>query len=203
MKHIFFITGPTGSGKDTIMKTLFKDYLNDSNKYKPLYRYTSRPRRNNSDDYYIYTDNDTINIANANKEVIEIESYIVNEYTNERWMYCTLKSQLDLDKYNYIATGSLNLYNNLNMYFNKEKVLIPIYIDCEARTRLERSLSRAGYSDKDIYEVCRRIYSDSIQFSQEKIKEINPVCINNNDNGYINTKRICQTILKYISSYSN
>lgn len=201
MNHIFFITGPTGSGKDTIIKNLLEKYL-DPNKFKVLYRYTSRPKRKNNKDFYKYTTNDCILSAALDDELIEYESYIVNEITDERWMYCTFKSDIELNKYNYIISGSLNLFNSFRDYYENKNnnILIPIYIDCNAKIRLYRSLSRAGYSDEDIYEVCRRIYSDSIQFSKEKIKDINPVIINNTDDNYNKLRHTCENIAKFILS---
>ena len=77
-------------------------------------------------------------------------------------------------QYDLLMEGTLESYNAVKKYFENENkiTVIPIYIEVDDGIRLERALKRERQQEKPKYEeMCRRILADSVDFSEEKIRE--------------------------------
>ena len=177
MGKIICLMGKSSSGKDTIFKEIKDDKeLN----LKPVVSYTTRPKRVNESqgiEYYFINKNELDKFEEENK-VIEKRMY--NTIHGE-WYYCTINDgQIDLNKYNYLFITTLESYKNIRDYYGKEYVY-PFYIDIDDGIRLERALERERRQEKPNYdELCRRFLADNIDFSKDKLKELDI------DKAYIN-----------------
>lgn len=162
--QIIYIMGKSSAGKDTIYKKL-KEIL-DVDSYV---LYTTRPMRKGEQEGidYNYITEDIL--KNLEEKVIESRTY---NTVYGPWTYATiLDNQFNSDK-DLIMTGTLESYNKVKEYFlnDKEKKILPIYIEVEDGIRLERALKREKEQDNPKYEeMCRRFISDSKDFSEENI----------------------------------
>lgn len=168
MGKIFCLMGKSSSGKDTVFKLLQEDR---ELSLKPIIPYTTRPQRNNETnglDYY-FIDEETLQQYNRMGKIIEQREY---DTVNGKWYYCTVNDgQIDLAKENYLLIGTLPVYKRLQCYFGKENI-IPLYIEVEDATRLERALFREKQQQRPNYEeLCRRFLADSNDFCVEKLTE--------------------------------
>ena len=73
------------------------------------------------------------------------------------WKYFTADDgQIDLEKYDYIVIGTLQSYEEMRLYFGKDR-LVPVYIEVEDGERLSRALMRERQQSEPKYsEMCRR-----------------------------------------------
>ena len=79
--------------------------------------------------------------------------------------------QIDLESGNYLVIGTLESYCYIRDYFGKDNV-IPLYIDTDARTRLQRAMNREDKQEHPRYdEMCRRFLADEEDFSEDKLSE--------------------------------
>lgn len=164
--RIIYIMGKSSSGKDTIFNILKKKL--DVSTYV---MYTTRPIREGE------IQGETYNYISTE----EMQKYIDNKTTNKLiesrtyqtalgpWTYATVADKQFKTEKDLIMLGTLESYNKIKQYF-KEKV-IPIYIEVEDGTRLERALKREREEKHPKYvEMCRRFIADSEDFSDENIK---------------------------------
>ena len=163
--RIIYIMGKSSSGKDTIFNILKKKL--DVSTYV---MYTTRPIREGE------IQGETYNYISTE----EMQKYIDNKTTNKLiesrtyqtalgpWTYATVADKQFKTKKDLIMLGTLESYNKIKQYF-KEKV-IPIYIEVEDGTRLERALKREREEKHPKYvEMCRRFIADQSDFSEENI----------------------------------
>ena len=90
------------------------------------------------------------------------------------WTYATIKDTQFENKKDLLMEGTLESYNAVKKYFEKESNIdvIPIYIQVDDGVRLERALKREKEQANPKYEeMCRRFLADSADFSEDKIKE--------------------------------
>ena len=164
--RIIYIMGKSSSGKDTIFNILKKKL--DVSTYV---MYTTRPIREGE------IQGETYNYISTE----EMQKYIDNKTTNKLiesrtyqtalgpWTHATVADKQFKTEKDLIMLGTLESYNKIKQYF-KEKV-IPIYIEVEDGTRLERALKREREEKHPKYvEMCRRFIADSEDFSDENIK---------------------------------
>lgn len=165
MNRIFVLTGSTAAGKDTILKYLIPQL--DPAKYERLVRYTTRPERVDGSDKDLYkfiTQKQMIE-GLYKKQWLEYEEY---DTPGGKIYYATAITDINISMSNYITSAAINVVQDLTKYFDEDHV-VPIYIMCPAKTRLKRALGRIDTeNDNDIYEICRRFYTDS-----EKYKDFN------------------------------
>jgi Guanylate kinase len=170
MGKIFYIMGKSSSGKDSIYKNIKG---NKELGLKPIVLYTTRPIRGqevNGREYFFVERQEYERRRKAGKV---IEARVYNTIYGE-WIYFTaLDEQIDLDKSNYIAIGTLESYRKIKSYFGQDKVL-PIYIEVEDGIRLMRALEREKKESTPKYtEMCRRFLADAEDFSEESIEAAN------------------------------
>ena len=154
MKYkVFALVGPSGCGKDTILRTLLKKY-NKTQKFNPIISYTTRPMREGEKDGvdYHYTDNDTmINFFNENT-IVEMA-----EFNN--WFYGTTYECYDDTKIN------IGIFDptRLDILLSNPDIDVTIfYIKTKDNIRLIRQLGRED--DPDINEILRRYKTDREDF---------------------------------------
>ena len=151
MIKIVALFGAAGSGKDTL-QNLVTECLD----VNPLVSITTRPPRGGEiegDAYHFVAEEDFMNEP-------------MLEYTTFRgWYYGTPYSAIDKHKLN-IGVFNISGIKQMMQYSKIIKIL-PIYIKCEDRVRLERQLSREEYPDCE--EICRRYLTDKKDFKEENI----------------------------------
>lgn len=166
MGRIFCIIGKSSSGKDTIYKKLLDcEALN----LKKIVLYTTRPiraREQEGVEYHFITVEDMERLRSENR-IIESRAY---DTVYGKWHYFMAKdSRLALDKYDYLAIGTLESYVKMRDYFGKDKV-VAVYIDLEDGERLSRALARERNQTQPQYEeMCRRFIADTKDFSKENL----------------------------------
>lgn len=198
MNKIFYIMGKSSSGKDTIYKKIFEIIKENSLNIKPLIISTTRPIRQgeqNGIEYYFKTKNE------FEKDLLknDVLEYRVYNTVNGEWIYYTSKNSIDLESSNYLGIGTLDSYKKLKEVYKKQ--LIPIYINVSDDIRLMRSIKREQFQKNPNYEeICRRFLSDSKDFSEEKLKELNIEAKYCNDTSNIEKviEEIMEDILKYL-----
>ena len=195
MSKIFFITGKSCSGKDTIFTQLKN---NKDLGLKTVVGYTTRPMRENEEngrEYFFVNEDELRRLKNENK-VIECRDY---NTVHGVWSYFSVNDgQIDTDNGNYIYIGTLESLKQFIDYYGRD-VVIPIYIEVETGERLERAIKRERMQKKPKYkEMCRRFIADEEDFSEENIKalEIDKRYYNNDLDECIS--KIAEEIKNYI-----
>ena len=168
MGRIICLMGKSAAGKDTIFKELMSDQKLDLTRIVP---YTTRPVREGEQDgvEYFFTEEAAFRQLQEDRKVIESRAY---HTCHGLWRYFTVNDrQLQDERRNYIIIGTLEAYRKLQDYFGKERML-PIMVELEDGTRLQRALDRERGQECPKYEeMCRRFLADSEDFSEEKIAE--------------------------------
>lgn len=168
MGKIFYITGPSSSGKDTIFKRILEE---KSLHLQTFVMYTTRPIRageTEGAEYHFVKEQELDKITKEGR-LIELREY---ETVHGIWKYFTvMDEQADLEKNDYLMIGVVESYQKTRDYFGEDKV-IPILIELDDGERLQRALDRERMQEKPRYqEMCRRYLSDAQDFSEEKVKE--------------------------------
>ena len=166
--RIFLLMGKSTSGKDTIYKKLITD---ENLALKKVVPYTTRPMRDGETEgiqYFFRDENGYLDLKSQGK-IIEERTYHTNY---GEWRYFTVDDgQIDLTSGNYLVIGTLESFCYFRDYFGKENV-VPLLIDVEARSRLERAMHREAKQEHPKYdEMCRRFLADEEDFSEAKIAE--------------------------------
>lgn len=168
MGRIICLMGKSAAGKDTIFKELMSDQKLDLTRIVP---YTTRPVREGEQDgvEYFFTEEAAFRQLQEDGKIIESRAY---HTCHGLWRYFTVNDrQLQDERRNYIIIGTLEAYRKLQDYFGKERML-PIMVELEDGTRLQRALNRERGQECPKYEeMCRRFLADSEDFSEEKIAE--------------------------------
>lgn len=167
MGKIFFISGKSSTGKDTIYKKLLDD---SSLGLRKITMYTTRPKRSgeHEGEEYFFVDDATAVRHEKDGSVVEMRVY---NTVYGPWKYYTRNDgQIDLDgENNYLALGTIEAYSKYCEYFGKDKVC-PIYIEVDDGVRLKRALERECRQEKPQYkEMCRRFIADDEDFSEENM----------------------------------
>ena len=167
MGKIYYVMGKSCSGKDTIYKQL----KNRHPDFRTIVLYTTRPIREGEKDgvEYYFVDQKRLREMQEADKIIEMRSYNTKCGV---WNYFTADDgQIDLSHYNYLVIGTLVSYRALKEYFG-ENALVPVYIEVEDGTRLERAIGREREQAVPQYaEMCRRFLADEQDFSEENLKK--------------------------------
>lgn len=160
--------GKSSTGKDTIFKRLLAD---GTLGLKTIVPYTTRPIRRGEQNgvEYFFTDEEGYLKLREQGKIIEARAY---ETYHGIWRYFMVDDgQICFDGPDYIMIGTLEAYLKLRDYFGAEK-LLPVLIELDDGVRLQRALNREMKQEHPKYEeLCRRFLADSVDFSEEKIKE--------------------------------
>ncbi|MDO5574036.1 MAG: guanylate kinase [bacterium] len=170
MGKIYYVIGKSSSGKDTIYKQLIQRTDMDLHE---LVLYTTRPIRSGETDgvEYFFVSEEQYEKLKSAGSIIEERAY---QTVYGIWHYFTVDDgQIDLLKYNYLVTGTLESFCSTREYFGDKDVL-PIYIDLDDGVRLQRALQREQQQQEPKYkEMCRRFIADAEDFSEDKIQKAN------------------------------
>ena len=168
MGRIFYIMGKSATGKDTVYEELL---AREELGLQPFIMYTTRPIRAKETDgvQYHFTDVDTLKKMQEEGRVIELRSY---DTVHGIWYYFTADGEgIDLDRYSYLALGTLESYQKMRAYYGEERV-DGVYIEVGDAERLERAIKREKKQQQPNFsEVCRRYLADEEDFSEEKIAQ--------------------------------
>ena len=167
MGKIFYLMGPSSSGKDTIYKRLLGE---KELELHTLVTYTTRPIRIGETEgvEYHFTDEEQLAELEKQGKVIELREY---DTFHGVWKYFTVNdSSLDLENHNYLMIGTLESYEKTKKYLGEE-YLVPILIVVDDAIRLQRALNREKKQENPKYqEMCRRYLADAVDFSDEKVE---------------------------------
>lgn len=168
MGKIICLMGKSSTGKDTIYKRLLE---NRDLKLKKIIPYTTRPIREGEKDgveYHFVSDAEYERLESSGK-IIEERAY--NTF-HGLWRYFTVDDgDIQVDSGSYIVIGTLEAYNAMKQYFGEE-IMLPVMIELDDGSRLQRALDREKKQQNPKYEeLCRRFLADSEDFSEEKIAE--------------------------------
>lgn len=168
MGKIFFVTGKSCSGKDTIFDKLIK---NKELHLEKIVGYTTRPMRDNETQGIEYNFVDEAELSRLRADGVVIEERAYNTVYGV-WHYFTVDdSSVNLDMHDYLYIGTLESYKKMAAYYGCDKV-VPIYIEVETGERLMRALKREMKQDNPKYkEMCRRFITDEEDFSEERIAD--------------------------------
>ena len=165
MGKIYYVMGKSCSGKDTIYRRLTERHP----ELRVVVPYTTRPIREGEQDgvEYFFVDREKMEEMRAAGRIIELRSY--NTVLGV-WNYFTADDgQIDLAAHSYLIIGTLVSYEAMRDYYGAE-ALVPIYVEVEDGTRLERAIDRERKQAKPQYEeMCRRFLADAEDFSEEKL----------------------------------
>ena len=165
MGKIYYVMGKSCSGKDTIYRRLTERHP----ELRVVVPYTTRPIREGEQDgvEYFFVDREKMEEMQAAGRIIELRSY--NTVLGV-WNYFTADDgQIDLAAHSYLIIGTLVSYEAMRDYYGAE-ALVPIYVEVEDGTRLERAIGRERKQAKPQYEeMCRRFLADAEDFSEEKL----------------------------------
>lgn len=166
MGKIYYVMGKSCSGKDTIYRRLTERHP----ELRVVVPYTTRPIREGEQDgvEYFFVDREKMEEMQAAGRIIELRSY--NTVLGV-WNYFTADDgQIDLAAHSYLIIGTLVSYEAMRDYYGAE-ALVPIYVEVEDGTRLERAIGRERKQTKPQYEeMCRRFLADAEDFSEEKLR---------------------------------
>ena len=158
--------GKSASGKDTIYSKLMED---PRLKLKPYVGYTTRPMRAGETDgveYFFTTEEDLRKFEQSGKL---IEKRVYHTVYGDWFYYSVDNENTDLTAQDYLYIGTLESYLPMRDYYGTDR-LLPIYIEVEDGTRLERAIQRERKQKHPGYaEVCRRFLGDCEDFSEEKL----------------------------------
>lgn len=150
MIKIIALFGPSGSGKDTLVKYI----INNVENTHEIISCTTRPKRDyeiDKVDYYFLTD-EQFGEKVLNGSMLEAISF-------RGWFYGTPLEALDKNKINI---GVFNIQGIECLLKDSRLEVYPIYIACEDNIRLFRSLNRE--TNPDCEEICRRFLTDLRDF---------------------------------------
>lgn len=167
--RIFCIMGKSASGKDSLYRAVLE---RQPVPLKSITTYTTRPIRNNEQEGVEYHFSTIEKFQEMREQGLVIESRCYHTVFGD-WFYFTADDgQID-NEHDYLLIMTLEGYASLRKYFGEDRV-IPIYIDVEDGLRLERAIDRERKQPKPAYdEMCRRFLADSVDFSEENLKQLN------------------------------
>lgn len=162
MKNVYCFVGKSGSGKDTIVNRLCKNYG-----YKRVVSWTTRERRYGDmadATSHIFGTIDDYNTAKDSGNIVAETNFDDNYY----WV---TKSQIDeADLYIVDLVGLRQLCKEY-----KDKPVIGIWIGADKDVRKGRMLKRGDGEDK----VDARIENDEKEFADVKLEDFNVLIVNN------------------------
>ncbi|MBO5550959.1 MAG: guanylate kinase [Lachnospiraceae bacterium] len=163
MRLVFYITGKSAAGKDSIYRSLLDD---KELRLNPVVLYTTRPMRDGEREgkEYYFVDENAYNKLEEENKVIECRTY---NTVHGPWRYFTVSSAIDNGRGDYyLGIGTLESFIRLRDHYGDDR-MVPIYIEVEDGDRLIRAIERERASGRPDYkEMCRRYIADDEDFSE-------------------------------------
>ena len=195
MGKIFYIIGPSASGKDSLARAVLARFPEE---LRTVVMSTTRPIRSGETDgenYHFLTPETFAKLKAAGK-VIESRCY---QTVYGPWIYATIDSSIDLEQHSYVMVGTLESYRQTRCYFGEDKV-VPLYIELDKGLRLQRALDRERRQEEPKYtEMCRRFLADEKDFSDEKIAACGFPRVYVNDDFDTCVEELCRTVREALS----
>ena len=198
MIRLIMVTGLSGSGKSTLVK----DILSSKDDFKRAMQFTTRPKRNSTEDEYVFVDNDTYNqtfgstpnISESGFTILSNRDYIITKHdnSNDVWRYGLRVSnkQLNAPKITtYVMAASMSqILDVTSVLLSVPVVRRRLFVDVvfiqddfedqksnSEIERLRRLYHRERMSDNPNYgEILRRFFEDS---SLDELKIIYDMCV--------------------------
>lgn len=167
--NIHCIMGKSGCGKSTVYNELIND-----RRLVPIVPYTTRPKRPGEveGETYYFIDSKKMDQMRKDNKIVAYTSY---ETAAGLWEYAFA---YDFDKSgDYVAVITPEQYQQFYQYIEKNHLsnkisLHPHLICANEEERIAHIISRERLSDNPNYkEICRRILTDKMDFSETKLKE--------------------------------
>lgn len=177
MGKIFVVMGKTSSGKDTVYKRVLDTLTLNQGAMAPktVVIYTTRPMRpgeTNGVEYFFSTEEELQKLREEGKVIEERCFHTVHG----PWYYFTVNDgQIDLEHNSYMMINTLAGFEMIRSYYsnNEEDVVVPIYIEADAKDRLIRYINRESLQKNPNYkEVCRRFLADEEDFAEEELQRL-------------------------------
>ena len=171
-KKIVCILGFTGSGKNTILDNILKfvsRYNDLKRKIGRLVYHTTRDKRDKEIDGVDYIFENYKSCSEIYKKydadrLIELREYHTMNDSNSSIFYYTLDTDIENSKYDIlITTASPNQYKSYKARYGSN--VIGIFIDSPIKTRMLRVLNSRYETDKECFELCRRILDEMDEFN--------------------------------------
>ena len=163
---VLVISGKTACGKTTIIKGI-------TNKYNEVKGYTTRPKRKNEVDEYVFVTREEFDKLASENKFINFRDY----YTEHGlWRYVMpLEALLNTENPMLILDeqGLESVQNKLG-----RDNIISILIEADETVRLCRSLNRDETTEQNTREIKRRIKDDDIKF---KTRDLYDYILTNNN----------------------
>lgn len=183
MGKIFVVMGKTSSGKDTVYKRVLDSLGASAGEAAPktVVIYTTRPMRpgeTNGVEYFFATEEELQKFREEGKVIEERCFHTVHG----PWYYFTVNDgQIDLENHSYLMINTLAGFEMIRSYYKDmaasqnevNDVVIPIYIEADAKDRLIRYINRESLQKNPNYkEVCRRFLADEEDFAEEELQRL-------------------------------
>ena len=150
--QVIALVGMSASGKDTVAKETVKRHPDIFNF---VVSSTTRPPREGEEhgvNYYFYS------LETFTSKLIKGEMIEAAEFNN--WFYGTAIEALDPNKINICVLNPAGVESFIR---DKRIDLEIVYVNCDDKTRLLRSLNRER--NPDCAEICRRFFADREDFN--------------------------------------
>lgn len=170
---IYFLVGPSSSGKDSFYEYIVRKYDLDR-----IVLHTTRPMRDGEVEgqTYFFVTKEEMDKMDKNGELIE------RRYYNSKygiWSYATHRDSVDISK-NCVVINTWEAYQKFIDYLGKDNVF-PIYFELDPKVRYERALARERQQKQPKFdELRRRFEADSYDFREELKEKYQPYIIDNN-----------------------
>ncbi len=170
---IYFLVGPSSSGKDSFYEYIAKKYDLDR-----IVLHTTRPMREGEVEgqTYFFISKEEMDKMDNNGELIERRNY---DTKYGIWSYATHRDSIDISK-NYVVINTWEAYQKFMDFLGKDNVF-PIYFELDPKVRYERALARERQQKQPKFdELRRRFEADSYDFREELKEKYQPYIIDNN-----------------------
>ncbi len=168
MGKMIYLMGKSASGKNAVYTHLLE---NEALNLKKVVPYTTRPIRAGEVEGTEYHFTDEEGYRKLEDAGMVIEARVYHTYYGPWYYFMVDDGSIDLSHSSYLVIGTLESYQKTAGYFGRDKV-VPVLLELDDGVRLKRALEREMKEESPGYEeLCRRFLADSVDFSQEKIKE--------------------------------
>ncbi len=168
MGKMIYLMGKSASGKNAVYTHLLENEVLNLKKVVP---YTTRPIRAGEVEGTEYHFTDEEGYRKLEDAGMVIEARVYHTYYGPWYYFMVDDGSIDLSHSSYLVIGTLESYQKTAGYFGRDKV-VPVLLELDDGVRLKRALEREMKEESPGYEeLCRRFLADSVDFSQEKIKE--------------------------------
>ena len=169
MGRLFVFMGKSASGKDTLYGELLARYP----EIHAVIPYTTRPIREGETDggAYYFVSEDKMRRMEKEKRIVDTRRD--QTVHGPRYEIQPEHGQKNWDKGKFVLISTLEGFEKISRFYGADKV-VPLYIEVDDMTRIERSLKREKEQKNPcVSEVGRRFLADEKDFSKENLKRLN------------------------------